>query len=38
MSTPLSKLVDNLSEGIRNNKCLIADLVWITCVSLKMKS
>ena len=38
MSSSLSKLVDNLSEGIPNNKCLIADLVWITCVSLKMKS
>ena len=34
MSSPLSKLVDNLSEGIHNNKCLdcnsCLDYVWIT--------
>ena len=34
MSSSLSKLVDNLSEGIRNNKCLdcnsCLDYVWIT--------
>ena len=34
MSSSLSKLVDNLSEGIHNNKCLdcssCLDYVWIT--------
>ena len=34
MSSSISKLVDNLSEGIHNNKCLdrnsCLDYVWIT--------
>ena len=34
MSIPLSKLIDNLSEGIHNNKCLdcesCLDYVWST--------
>ena len=34
MSSSLSKLVDNLSEGIHNNKCLIVNLILIT---LKLK-
>ena len=38
MSMPLSKLIDNLLEGVHNNKSLIVNLVLITCEVLKMKS
>ena len=37
MSLPLSKLIDNLSEGLHNNKCADCDLVSIM-LKLKMKS
>ena len=38
MSMPLSKLIDNLSEGIIMINVLIVNLVLITCKVLKMKS
>ena len=37
MSSSLSKLVDNLSEGIHNNKCSDCELIFII-LKLKMKS
>ena len=38
MSMPLSKLIDNLSEGIHNNKYADCKSFLITCEVLKMKS
>ena len=35
MSSSLSKLVDNLSEGIHNNNVLIVNLISITFGSLR---
>ena len=37
MSTSLSNLVDNLSEGLHNDKCLDVNLVLII-LELKMKN
>ena len=37
MSMPLSKLIDNLSEGIHNNNLQIVNLVSII-LELKMKN
>ena len=38
MSSSLSKLVDNLSEGIHNNKCLDCNSYLDYFGSLKMKN
>ena len=37
MSMPLSKLIDNLSKGLHNNKCADCESVSII-LKLKMKS
>ena len=38
MSSSLSKLVDNLSEGILIINVLIVNLILITCILLKIKN